>query len=310
MLNSRFFNHITIVNDNTIRKTSNDKIKIIAEYNWFKTSNIFKYPKVSNLVVTDDSASYDLEYIHGHTLADLYVNETLPLDVFSNIFMFVSNKIKECHLHRDISSGIQYKDQLTSMYKDKTLDRLSKTDIDLHTKYTINGQECPELIDIISECDVHVKESDICNIHGDLCFSNIILKDTYDGRSPIEDYLYFIDPRGMLPDGTITSIGDYKYDVGKLGHSAVGLYDLIMADKLKAVQKTKTSFELDISKMYYKQCIKNLYTMIFGEDPVWYSVMINLFLSMIPLHADSPDHQMTMLANALRLFQERKLIVK
>lgn len=310
MLNSRFFNHITIIDDNTIRKTSSDKTKIIAEYKWFKNTSVFKYPKVSNLIVNDDSASYDLEYIHGRTLADLYVNETLPLDVFNKIFTFVANKIKECHLAGCDTADLKYKDQLSSMYKKKTLERLSHTNIDLYTEYTINGQKCPKLIDIINECDVPVEDSDICSIHGDLCFSNILLKDTYDYEGNIEDYLYFIDPRGILPDGTITSIGDYKYDVGKLGHSVIGLYDMIKSGNLVASQVSPTEFTLDVSKMYYKICVGTLYTTVFGEDPMWYNIMIHLFLSMIPLHADKPDHQTTMLANALRLYQERKKFVK
>jgi len=39
-------------------------------------------------------------------------------------------------------------------------------------------------------------------------------------------------------------------------------------------------------------------------------IMINLFISMLPLHADSDTRQIALIANALRLFKEYKDLLK
>lgn len=312
MLNSRYFNNVTIIDDDTLKKSSTDIQKIIAEYKWYDQNKIFNCPKVSNLIVTNDEASYLIEYIHGHTLADLYINESLPLEVFNDIIVYILNKVNDSKLLNSISY-LNYKPQILSMYKKKTLERLSKTDIDLFTYYTINGEKCPKLIDIINECNIDVYDSDVCAIHGDLCFSNIILKDTYDYRNKelnVGDYLYFIDPRGILYDKTISSAGDYRYDIGKLAHSIIGLYDQIKNNQIKAIKVSDTEYILDIHESDYKQYVKNKCFSLYYKDPVIYSIMIHLFLSMIPLHADQPEQQITMFANALRLYQERKTLLK
>lgn len=59
-------------------------------------------------------------------------------------------------------------------------------------------------------------------IHGDFCFSNIL----YDFRA---EEVKTIDPRGMTPNGEQTIYGDIRYDVSKLSHSILGLYDWIIA---------------------------------------------------------------------------------
>lgn len=312
MLKPRYFNDITILSDDTLKKSSTDIQKIIAEYKWYEENKIFKCPKISDLTINNDSASYLMEYIHGHTLADLYINEVLPLEIFNYIIQTVLDKINECHNLKD-TGGLQYKPQIASIYKKKTIDRLLSAGIDTHSEYIINGMKCPKLIDIIDECDVTVNDTDICKIHGDLCFSNIILADTYDFNSDDLDpseYLYFIDPRGQLSDGTITQYGDYRYDIGKLAHSLIGEYDIIKADRVIAEKVSEIEYRIDFyESSYYSQCIRNTVFSEYKNDPAIYSIMIHLFLSMIPLHADKPDQQTAMFANALRLYQERKYLI-
>ena len=40
------------------------------------------------------------------------------------------------------------------------------------------------------------------------------------------------------------------------------------------------------------------------EEPFIYAMIINLFLSMIPLHSDRPDRQVSMYARAMHLYAE------
>jgi hypothetical protein len=67
-------------------------------------------------------------------------------------------------------------------------------------------------------------KDDICIWHGDFHFANIL----FDFRS---QRVKVVDPRGMLSDGTITMFGDARYDISKLVHSVVGMYDSVLAGR-------------------------------------------------------------------------------
>ena len=58
-----------------------------------------------------------------------------------------------------------------------------------------------------------------------------------------------IDPRGLNEKGEKTIFGDLSYEVAKLGHSIVGLYDLIIANKYSCsyeINKSSINIDLDI----------------------------------------------------------------
>ena len=182
------------------------------------------------------------------------------------------------------------------MYTEKTLSRLSYLNLD--EKYTINGENVGSIRDIIIELDKYIdkdcyKYNSI--MHGDLCFSNIL----YDSRS---NHIKLIDPRGVDNKHNISIYGDWRYDVAKLAHSVVGKYDFIIANRFKYKENSPTDIEFDIE--YDNLCkieeLDNYFDKIF-DFKMYYPIMINLFLSMIPLHSDNVMRQKAMLANALKL---------
>lgn len=69
----------------------------------------------------------------------------------------------------------------------------------------------------------------LCLIHGDLHFENILVDD----RLPRKLLVKLIDPRGFEHPGFPRGTGDPAYDIGKLFHSAHGLYDFIHAGYLR-----------------------------------------------------------------------------
>ena len=183
------------------------------------------------------------------------------------------------------------------MYTEKTLSRLSYLDLD--EKYIINGENVGSIRDIITDLDTYIdkdcyKYNSI--MHGDLCFSNIL----YDSRS---NHIKLIDPRGVDNKHNISIYGDWRYDVAKLAHSVVGKYDFIIANRFKYKENSPTDIEFDIE--YDNLCkieeLDNYFDKIF-DFKMYYPIMINLFLSMIPLHSDNNLRQKAMLANALRLY--------
>ena len=141
-------------------------------------------------------------------------------------------------------------------------------------------------------------------MHGDFCFSNIL----YDFKSKS---VKVIDPRGIDNDGNFSMYGDMRYDVAKLAHSIVGLYDLIIAGMFDYNESKpyEVSLRLEVADSVLatqEQFRSMLFAGYSVEELSVYPIMVHLFLSMLPLHRDNPERQKAMLANALRLYIELK----
>lgn len=321
MVEPRHFNKISYVDEYTIEKSSSDKSKLEAECFWYENNQKFPAPIIYD-GYTDygDYAAYTMEYIHGDTLSEIFLSET-PDTRLSHL---LSNEhieqilycIYEVLISGDskktiLNDSAEFKIPITyytgfnrvlieSLYSEKTYSRLAEAKIDLNKQYIINGKSTPALRKIIEDSPVIVTNDDITYIHGDLCFSNIIWNGTP----------FFIDPRGCLSDGKFSTVGDIKYDIGKLAHSIIGRYDQIKSDKgfdltKEGDYKYRYEIETSSSQQYFETVFKEMF-----KNYDYYNVMIHLFLSMIPLHSDRPDHQEKMLVNAIRLYTEKdKLIV-
>ena len=306
----RYFNNISILNDNIIRKSSKQTNKIVAEYRWLENQEIFNHPKVYSIGVDGDYAYYDIEYIHGASLSYLYVNKLLSPHNFKMIFSFLKNVISNNHINGVSLYKQTYRQLVGNMYNNKTISRLTNYGLDLDTEIVVNDKKYPSLRSIIDTCSIDVTNSDVCYMHGDLCFSNILL-DNYAmnvddlTEDVLKEHMYVIDPRGIMTNNNISAIGDWRYDVAKLAHSAIGYYDLIKSDKFKVdkisrntyvynEESYKDEYVEEISK-YFKDEFKDMIDTIL-------KINVHLFLSMIPLHMDNHGQQDAMLVNALRMY--------
>ena len=169
---------------------------------------------------------------------------------------------------------------------------------------SINGNLVPTLRSIVEECLGKIRKSDarIGVLHGDLCLSNILFESRL-GRIKV------IDPRGLNTKSQFSLYGDLRYDLAKLTHSVVGLYDHILAGAYSLEREYRAdlcSFEL---KIYDDERVESIQKVFIGREflpglkPL--DVMpltILLFISMLALHADEPRRQDALLANALRLY--------
>jgi hypothetical protein len=137
-------------------------------------------------------------------------------------------------------------------------------------------------------------------MHGDFCFSNIL----YDSRSR---RIKVIDPRGYIGPGAPTIYGDPCYDLAKLAHSIVGRYDHIIAGRYTMSANDGYRLSISFERAPQQEWLEKLFAELvatrtgLARQEV-HAVMIGLFLSMLPLHADRPDRQRAFIANALRLF--------
>ena len=118
-------------------------------------------------------------------------------------------------------------------------------------------------------------------------------------------FIKLIDPRGKF--GQYDIYGDPRYELAKLLHSVDGKYDFIIKD-LFNVEYSVDACSIDYSIQDRKRDY-NLYKIFIDSfrdeigDNLKKIELIEslLFLSMIPLHTESVDHQMVMLGTGLEI---------
>ena len=97
----------------------------------------------------------------------------------------------------------------------------------------------PSIRDITEECVSTTLNLPVVPavVHGDLCFSNIM----YDSRMNV---IKVIDPRGLNNKQELTIYGNQTYDLAKLCHSLIGLYDFIIADEFELIKSENVGYKL------------------------------------------------------------------
>lgn len=308
----RVFNNIN-VNRYCLRKSSKDKLKIKAEANWILSlpASMKHYaPSLWKHGENEISAFYDIEYYFLSSLASLFVFGKSKNYVWKEIIDACIEYLDDEFTYKP-KNILDVADNNNNLYTKKTIQRLNEysrqSGISLTNKWIINGTVVPSLIDIIEETDKNINKNDyrfVSLMHGDACFSNIL----YDFKSKS---VKLIDPRGLDSARDISIYGDFRYDVGKLAHSILGLYDFIIGGMFYYKENTQYDiiFNIDISNNV--DFAQNYFrSKLFGgfniNELSTYPIMIHLFLSMLPLHKDNHLRQKAMLANALRLYVELK----
>jgi len=303
----RHFNELQVA-DGVVTKSSSDAAKMDAEAAWFESAPAPVKPYLAPYIgrKAGPPAGYQLEYLHLATLSELYVFGRLPERVWRKIFA-------SCDAYLRCAGALAVAappaaDCARQTYLGKTISRLStyagQSGCDLDAGWRLNGVAAPSLAAIAHEAADAVLAQPLAAafVHGDFCFSNIMF-DFRAGR------LKMIDPRGADAHGRPTCYGDLRYEIGKLAHSVLGLYDFIVAGSFQHSAEGQ-----DISfRVLAERCAPVQHAFagasFAGRRPAqWdcYPVMVLLFLSMLPLHADSPLRQQALMANGIRLYLEWK----
>jgi len=307
----RAFNTLQVV-QGVVYKTGEPDIKIQAEGSWFENLPVYlkKFaPQLIDRGVSHNNQSYyKLEYLPIMPLNELFVHGRNSANEWRKLFELAGQFLQLC-TNSSISPETQalISKDFDLLIADKTRHRLntysSQTGLDLNRPVYYAGQALPSVFEIAEEC---IKKSRLLPaspaiMHGDFCFSNIL----FDSRA---DQIKVIDPRGITTTNELTLYGDQKYDLAKLAHSVIGLYDFIIAGRYKIFVHHQYHLELDFE---LDERICEIQTIFrnhqFGGNLTIAQIIplvVLLFLSMLPLHQDRPDRQQAMLANALRLFSQ------
>lgn len=302
----RAFNELKIT-PAWVEKSSVNSIKIKAEAAWFDNIPFALRGYTPQLVgVIDDGArfSYRLEYLHHTALNELFVFSELPAVAYNTIFDSCIDFLKACR-ENNLSSDVV---SIKNLFHKKTELRLEEYcrqwQFSIEDKWEFDG-ELISLADIMSLSVECLPEDLSCTgiMHGDFCFSNIL----YDFRS---DKIKTIDPRGIDMDGNISLKGSVYYDIAKLAHSVIGLYDFIIAGYYKInISNNKIEFNLHESqrtKEIQHIFIKKIESCFRISEKSLLAMQIQLFLSMLPLHHDDELRQKALFSNAFRLFLKLK----
>lgn len=305
----RAFNSLYITKS-YVKKSSTNNQKIKAEANWFENLPCMmrQYtPQYLGKESYEGTDNYCLEYLYHSSLSELFVFSRLPPVTWESI-------LHSCFCFVDDSLNYEAKplaDSIASHFDDlfcaKTFSRLEEfskmTDIDLDKIWNFNDIFHVSLSDIISVSKKHLPtERNVTHtlLHGDFCFSNIL----YDFRSK---KIKVIDPRGLNLNNEMTIYGDFRYDIAKLSHSILGLYDRIIAGYFFVkVENSKINFDLPDIEQYeiiqnrFIQEVKTRYEL---NEKHLYAMQIQLFLSMLPLHSDDEFRQKALFANVFRLYE-------
>lgn len=257
---TRYFNTIKIDHKaGTLTKSSEYRDKLRYEVKFYESSfNVFSGNMPELLGYAEDYSSYTVRYINGIELGELYASDKCSVKELTNVFG-VANKILtnfEASLPPVIPEFLQ------KIFIDKTLSRSEKLepgalrDI-FFLGARLNGKDYRPLNDLIAETGNLIRGLPSMQIvlHGDMCFSNVIVEsDT--------DKLFFVDPRGGFESPSI--YGPAIYDVAKLAQSVVGLYDSITNNQY-LLSDGPDGYTLRIyNPMFYKIAEKKLMDAVQG----------------------------------------------
>lgn len=308
----RSFNALTIF-DGCVKKTGNPSEKIKAESRWFANvpAKLKRFCPQLIDAGTDalGQAFYITEYLPLPPLNEVFVHGKNPIFYWDKIFSLCSNFLEICHqFDGAIDTNTLANNDLAGS---KTWQRLEAfcnqsnyPGIDVPN--VINGKNIQSIRSIVHACIIHLDDDEpiLGILHGDFCFSNIL----FDSRM---DSIKVVDPRGLSLVGLPTNYGDLRYDLAKLTHSVIGLYDFIMAgafDLEFTFSEEQCSFDLVIHADERVKSIQDVYmshTFFATTSPrSVIPLTVLLFLSMLPLHSDDKNRQLALLANAMRLYSD------
>lgn len=315
---ARCFNNIKY-NEDSIIKTSTNYNKIQKEILWYLSLplELQKYtPRLLSYSLIDDDVSYELEYINGTSLQELFIYNYLSCEDWNKIFDLIDKCINDFKSSSNAHNSNIYDFLNNSIEKRVNMINTTGNPIlqELINKYNnhiyINGKAYFSVLYLKKyiESKLESFKDDTSSysqiIHGDMVFSNIIYNI---GNNKIK----LIDPRGDF-NGDIV-YGDLRYDLAKLCQCVIGKYDYIVNDL------TTLEFSKDVHHKTYninysifnfnKYCdITPTLEKLFDKYNCKLSDILFItaiqFLTMIPLHSENINHQIMMFAKFIELLNE------
>lgn len=303
----RSFNSL-VIKDGVVEKRSADVEKLKSEAEWYQSIPIKmkRYtPSFFGFEAKKNSAAYRIEYLPMIPLNDILVFGNNPERFWAYIFKcfddFFTASERVVADAADIDCA---KTEFTYLIGDKTWQRLEayfeQSGMDGSHAIKFNGQMMMSPLKLAEFAlgKINSHNSIPGFFHGDLCLSNVL----FDSRS---QSIKLIDPRGLKESSAKSVVGDIRYDIAKLAHSILGDYDHIISGRFHYAENGSQydfNFSIidsrdDVKAKFLESCLMKNYSV---TEIV--SIVVLLFLSMLPLHLDNMTRQKGLFANAYRLY--------
>jgi len=314
LISSRSFNSVSVNELGILKKQSTNYTKLKNEVEFISSVPAqlsVLFPRIIDGFTYDSekkSGSYSMEFYGYPNIAELQLFWDLKDEVWTRIFLDFEYVFK-LFIKHGYSIG---KQAYLDFYIGKIDERVQEfyNQLDDEYKYLItedlkingvlyNGfsKFKNKLFERIEQL---YSENDFCVVHGDFCFNNLL----YDVPHRL---IKLIDPRGSFGNKYKGLFGDIKYDLAKLLHSAVGGYDYLV-NNLYKINFDEKNISYDV---FYKdnssiiadkaqQLVNNLGYSV--KDIML--IVGTLFLTMPPLHDDSPSRQKMMYIHGIKIINE------
>lgn len=318
---TRHFNSLSLSRRGYFVKKSAKKEKMLAEYTFIKDiPSVLRpyYPHVGDYieVASDDGAKsgYEIEMIHSLDISKLLFNGALNKgnhfdEIANELYYYLkdSPKIvvtKEEYLACASKAFLNKTEQRCKLSRQlDSLDALNN--LAKMRGYKGGFDEIVSLYLPLLEKDLQSeKDLSLTLSHGDLFFANIL----YD---PLKHNIKLIDPRGKTPNEENSEYLPKWYDLAKLSHSFLGLYDFIIYDLVDIKFSDDLKPYLEFSKSYVDLTkLQDPFVQLLNKLKVpLFKVRLyeaSMFLSMLPLHKESPSHMAKQFIRFIDIFEDIK----
>lgn len=295
-----------------LTKTSENREKLCNEIRWYlRMPGPLQYllPRIYDYSLDAQNPSVSMEYYGYSTLHELLLYGDIPLTQWRRIFEKLLFALRDMEKYTLTDSREKLESALRDIYVRKTAGRLMSMRQNagfapfFSSPVTVNGTSYPPLDRLLQALPPLIEKTVIRTfsgsfhiIHGDLCFSNILMEDGF-------GFIRVIDPRGQF--GGYDIYGDERYELAKLLHTLEGNYDFIIEDMFSLeVDGTSIRYQAPQKSRRVLEVFRDVFSEDLRDEAAVRLIEATLFLSMIPLHADVGDRQFAMLATGLELLRQ------
>lgn len=307
MVQSRSFNDMSLDRSRGILTKTSKNPKLKGEIEWFlklPSGLEFCSPRIFSYSLDYEKPWVSMEYYPYHTIHELFLFGDISFERWTRIFQRIVFLLDEFSKYK-LDDHDAMASALNDIYVSKTRSRLERiahmTNMApfMNNPITVNGIRYISIGKLWEKVEKEIEskllEADhFTIIHGDLCFSNMLIDDDL-------NLIRLIDPRGRF--GHFDIYGDPRYDLAKLFHSVEGGYDYIIKDlfTLKCNGNSITYRSNTRQSNAYNAFMEVMSPRIENIDSIRLIEGL-LFLTMIPLHQESPKRNLAMLATAYQIF--------
>jgi len=296
----RSFNTIEIdANREVVRKSSTDVEKLKSEILFYVNAPEHIKSLMPKLYrYSEDYSWYEMEYLSWSTLTGLANSRELSPEDWATIFF----SIHETYLTFNEITGETDFSGLYKVFIEKAIKRAQELENkELKNIFFVgcilNGVSRQGLASLlISNMGVLFKVTkDVSLLHGDFCFSNIMIRDDL-------KKIKLVDPRGGFKDPSI--YGPKAYDIAKLAQSSYSWYDKIVENQYE-LHRSDNGYTLALTGHDWTNNAKDAFDPMLetlGLTEKDAKALAGLMVAGTPgLHLDDPERAISLALNAVLL---------